>query len=90
MNDTVKVLSMHFVRKWEEMFGEKPLLSEIQQAVEEGIRVQGAMSLYKANGNPFQLFAIYWNHRKGLVVKVNKLGEAVSFLSAERNDPMTK
>ena len=78
------VFTAHARERWEERIGgEMPSSLEIENIIEESVVLQKFRRAYTARGMPMVFLSVYWNVRRGLVMKVDeKCGKIVTVLGA--------
>jgi hypothetical protein len=75
----------HARERWEERIGGAlPSSLEIEGIIEESILLQRFRKAYTPRGMPLVFLSMYWNVRRGLVMKIDeRCGRVVTVLGSE-------
>ncbi len=61
----------HFEEQWSKRVGGVPSKKKVTQIIQQSRRIQDCKNFRTLDDNPFRMLAIYWNHKRDLVIKVD-------------------
>lgn len=87
-------ITRHFNERWKQFVGTVPSLEGLNEIVAESSKLRGNMNVFRHDGRGLvhvKLLAEYWNHRIGVIIKVDEQnGHAVTIITPRRVEARDK
>ena len=81
------ILTHAFRQEWLDQVGREATEEDVIEIMREGIRVVKGKALQNYNGEPYYTLSVYWETRRGVVIKFDEYRHAaVSVITAGRQE----